>query len=213
MKSLIPSIWNRVQDWQGHKRIKECVEVIQDHADQSDPILSRDPIAFISVFATVLFGLVPEEVVQRFEDEIYDVVCELVKIALGADGQLSINSRKSCVEEIDPALWGLYLRHGFDSPSSATLYLWFTTIHSEAYNPVQNRPISSQSLPTFIRLVQENPTSAVFSFLIMYSIRHRALTDYPGDFDNLFNELSESEKLSHGIGTLSIPSSPTLQLI
>ena len=123
MKSLIPSIWNRVQDWQGDKRIKECVEAIQDNADQSDPILSRDPIAFISVFATVLFGLVPKEVVQRFEDGIYDVVYKLVKIILGADGQLSTWSRKRCVEEIDPAFWGLYHRHGFDSPSSATLYL------------------------------------------------------------------------------------------
>ena len=68
MKSLICSIWNRVQDWQGDKSIKGCVEVVQDNADQSDPILSRDPIAFISVFATVLFRLVPEDVVQRFED-------------------------------------------------------------------------------------------------------------------------------------------------
>ena len=208
MKSLIPSIWNRVQDWQGDKRIKEYIEAIQDHADQSDPVLSRDPIAFISVFATVLFVLVPEEVLQRFEDGIYEVVCELVKIILGADGQLSTWSRKRCVEEIDPAFWGLYLRHGFDSPSSATLYLGFVTLHSKAYNPVRNPPIFSQSLSTFISLVQENPTSAAFSLLTMYSIRHRTLTDYPGDFDSLFRGLSESEKLSHGIGTLSIPSPP-----
>ena len=123
MKSLIPSIWNRVQDWQGHKRIKECVEAIQDHADQSDPILSRDPIVFISVFATVLFGLVSKEVVQRFEDGIYEVMCELVKIVLSADGQLSTWSRKSCVEEIDQAFWAIYLRRGFESPSPITLYL------------------------------------------------------------------------------------------
>ena len=206
MKSLIPSIWNRVQDWQGDKRIKEYVEAIQDHADQSDPILSRDPIAFISVFATVLFGLVPKEVVQRFEDDIYEVVCELVKIVLGAHGQLSTWSRKRCVEEIDPAFWGLYLQHGFDSPSSATHYLGFATIHSEAYNPSTNRLISSRSLSTFIRLVQENPTSAAFSLLTMYSIRHRTLADYPDSFDNLLQGLSDSERVSHGIGKLTIPS-------
>ena len=100
MKSLIPSIWNRVQDWQGHKRIKECVEAIQDHADQSDPILSRDPIAFISVFSRVLFGLVPKEVVQRFEDGIYEVVCELAKIARSADRTSAIKSLSRCLYEV-----------------------------------------------------------------------------------------------------------------
>ena len=180
--------------------------MIRNNADESDPVRSPDPIAFISVFSTVLFGLVPKEVVQRFEDGIYEVVCELVKIVLGADGQLSTWSRKRCVEEIDPAFWGLYLRHGFDSPSSATLYLGFVTLHSKAYNPVRNRPIFSQSLSTFIRLVQENPTSAAFSLITMYSIRHRTLADHPGDFDDLLPWLSDSERVSRGIGKLTIPS-------
>ena len=150
--------------------------------------------------------MIGEEIVQRFEDGIYEVVCELVKIVLSADGQLSTWSRKRCVEEIDPAFWGLYIRHGCDSPSSATLYLWFATIHSEAYNPVRNRPISSQSLPTFIRLIQENPTSAAFSLLTMYSIRHRTLADHPDSFNDLLPSLSDSERVSRGIGKLTISS-------
>ena len=143
------------------------------------------------------------------------MVCELAKIAKGADGQLSTWSRKRCVAEIDPAFWGLYHRHGSDSPSSASLYLWFATIHSEAYNPasVQNRPISFRSLPTFIRLIQENTTSAAFSFLTLYSIRHRTLTDYPDSFKQLFRELSDSDRQSHGIGKLTFPSPSPLQLM
>ena len=141
------------------------------------------------------------------------MVCELVKIVSGADEQLSIRSQKRCVEEIDPAFWELYLRRGFEWPSFITLYHWFAPPYSKAYEPSLNWPISSQSLPTFIRLVQENPTSAAFSFLTMYSIRHRTLTDYRYRFDNLFEEFSGSERNAHNIGKPKIPSPSPLQLI
>ena len=194
-------------------KIGECVEAIRANADSSDPVRSPDPIVFISVFAEVLYRPVPKDVVQKFPDEIYEVVCELAKIAKGTDGQLSTKYHKRCVENIDPAFWELYLRRGFEWPSSITLYLWFVPLHSKAYNPPYDQPISYQSLPTFIRLVQENPTSAAFSFLTMYSIRHRTLADYPNDFNNLFLRLSHSETLSHGISKFTIPSLSLLQLI
>ena len=98
MKSLIPSIWNRVQDWQGHKRIKECIEAIQDHADQSDPILLRDPIAFVYVFAIVLRHLVPGDIVQGRKDEIYKVMGEFAGIVVEENGSSWSHSRKECVE-------------------------------------------------------------------------------------------------------------------
>ena len=98
MKSLIPSIWNRVQDWQGDKRIKECIEAIQDNADQSDPTLSRDPIAFIYVFATVLIWLVPFDVIRRRKDEIYEVMDDLVEIFVEEDGSPWPYSRKECTD-------------------------------------------------------------------------------------------------------------------
>ena len=187
--------------------------MIQAKADSSDPVRSPDPIAFVSVFAAVLCGLVPKDVVQRSQDELYEVVCELVKITKGADGQLSTESRKRCVESIDLSFWELYLRHGLESPSSGPLCLVFSLLHPKTYNPFRDWPISSQFLPTFIRLIQGNPTSAAFSLLTMYSIRHRALKDHPDSFGNLFEELSESERNTHDIGTLSIPSPPPLQLI
>ena len=96
---------------------------------------------------------------------------------------------------------------------SATLYVGLTILHVKTYNPSTNDPISSQSLPAFIRLIQANPTSAAFSLLTMYSIRHRTLTDHPDSFDLLFYPLSDSERLSHGIGKLTIPSPSPLQLI
>ena len=174
------------------------------------------------LFRSMLYGLVPKQVAQRFQDELYNVVCELAKIAKGADGQLSTWSRKRCVEEIDPAFWGLYLRHGFEFPSSIPLYLVFYSLQFKAYRPSRllstilrgpKFPIPSPSLPIFIRLIQTNPTSAAFSLLTMYSIRHRTLADYPDSFENLFRGLSDSDKLSHGIGKLTIPSPPPLQLI
>ena len=180
--------------------------MIRTNADESDPVRSSDPIAFISVFAAVLYGLVPKDVAQRFQDEIYEVMCELAKIAKGADGQLSTKSRKRCVEEIDPAFWEIYLRRGFEWPPFITLYFWFAPTHPKAYNPHRYQPILSQSLSTFIHLIQENPSSAAFSFLTMYSIRHRTLTNHPDLFHNLFLGLSDSDRLSHGIGKLTIPS-------
>ena len=131
----------------------------------------------------------------------YEVVCELVKIVKDVDGQLLTKTHKRCVEEIDPAFWGLYLRHGFDSPASIPIYHRLAPLHSKTYNPLTSH------------LIKANPTSTAFPFLIMYSIRHRTLTDHPDSFDDLFPRLDESEKISHDIGKHKIPSPSPLQLI
>ena len=64
----------------------------------------------------------------------------------------------------------------------------------------------------FIHLIRADPTSAAFSFLTMYSIRHRTITDHPDSFDHLFAPLLY-EKHFHGIGKLTVPSPSPLQLI
>ena len=85
---------------------------------------------------------------------------------------------------------------------------------SKTYTPgLGDQVIPSHTLTAFIHLIRADPTSAAFSFLTMYSIRHRTLTDHPGSFDDLVPLLSNSEKLSHGIGKLTIPSPSPLQLI
>ena len=86
----------------------------------------------------------------------------------------------------------------------AMLYPGLTRLRSKAYDPQKNFPISSQSLPAFVQLIQANPTSASFSLLAMSSIRHRTLTDHPSHFDSLFLEISESEKYSYRIGKLTV---------
>ena len=85
-------------------------------------------------------------------------------------------------------------------------------LQAKAYTP-GGFVIPTRSLTTFIHLIQANPTSAAFSFLTMYSIRHRTLTDHPDSFDSLFYWLLESQKHSHGIGKLTIPSPSPIQLI
>ena len=71
--------------------------MIRANADESDPVRSRDPIAFIYVFAYVLWGLVPEDVVQRRKDEIYEVMGELAGIVEEEDASPWSNSRKRCI--------------------------------------------------------------------------------------------------------------------
>ena len=210
-KSLVHSIWNQPQDESDDKTVGQCVKAIRDNVDSSDPIHSPDPIALVSVFATMLYGLVPKNIIQRCKEQIYEMICELAGAVKSGPGQLSTWSRKRCVEEMDPAFWQLYLRHGFDSPSSITLYSMFSPLQSKAYKPSRNYPVLPQSLPAFIRLIKSNTTSAAFSLLIMYSIRSRTLVDHPDSFDNLFGRISESEKPSYDIGKLTISSLCLLQ--
>ena len=97
-KSLIHSIWNQPQDESDDRKIGECVEAIRANADESDPVRSPDPIAFIYVFARVLIGLVPLDVVRRRKDEIYEVMGELAGIVMEEDTSSWPCSRKECLE-------------------------------------------------------------------------------------------------------------------
>ena len=74
------------------------MEAIRDNADEFDPVRSPDPIAFIYVFAEVLGGLVPKDVVRRRKDEIYEVMGELAGIVEEEDGSSWLNSRKGCLK-------------------------------------------------------------------------------------------------------------------
>ena len=112
----------------------------------------------------------------------------------------------------DDQLRSLYFGKEIYVPTLVTLYLGLSHFQSKTYTP-GTFVIPSHSTPAFIRLIQANPTSASFSFLTMYSIRHRTLKDHPNSFDLLFYPLSDSKKLSHGIGKLTIPSPSPLQLI
>ena len=97
-KSLLHFIWNQPQDGSDGNKLRECVEGIRANADESDPVRSPDPFAFISVFARVLYGIVPFDIVQRRKGEIYEVMGELEGIVREADGSSWSFSRKRCVE-------------------------------------------------------------------------------------------------------------------
>ena len=97
-KSLIHSIWDQPQDESDDRKIEECVEAIRANADDSDPVRSPDPIAFIYVFAIVLDVLVPEDVIRRCRGEIYEVMGELAEIVVEGDELSWAHSHKQCVE-------------------------------------------------------------------------------------------------------------------
>ena len=71
--------------------------MIRANADESDPVRSPDPIAFIYVFSIVLDCLVPEDVVRRRKDEIYEVMDELAGIVVKFDGSSWSQSCSECV--------------------------------------------------------------------------------------------------------------------
>ena len=73
------------------------MKAIRANADSSDPVCSRDPIAFISVFALVLWALVPGDVVWRRKDEIYEVMGELAGIVVEENGSPWLDSRQKCL--------------------------------------------------------------------------------------------------------------------
>ena len=97
-KFLIHSIWDQPQYESDDRKIAECVNAIRDNADESDPVCSPDPIAFVYVFAIVLWALVPEDVVRAREGEIYEVMGELAEIVVEGDELSWAHSHKQCVE-------------------------------------------------------------------------------------------------------------------
>ena len=110
-KFLIQSIWNQPQYELDDRKIGQCVEAIRANADESDPVFSPDPIAFIYVFARVLWGLVPEDVVRRRKDEIYEVMGELAGIVVEEDDSSWLYSRKECVEWASRHFWRVDLEY------------------------------------------------------------------------------------------------------
>ena len=93
-----------------------------------------------------------------------------------------------------------------------SMYFGLSQLQSKAYSKISH-PISPQSLRRFIHLFQADPTSAAFSFLTMYAIRHHTITDHLDLFNNLFGIRWDDQKHSKGIGRRTIPSPSPLQLI
>ena len=88
------------------------MEAIRANADESDPVRSPDPIAFVYVFAIVLNCIVPRDVVRRREVEIYEVMGELAGIIVNFDGSSWSQSRSKCVWLTYCFIQILDLQHG-----------------------------------------------------------------------------------------------------
>ena len=80
------------------RKTGNCINAIWANVDESDPVRSPDPIAFVYVFARILDRLVPFDVIQRHRDEIYETMDELAEIITEGDGSLWSYSRQNCVE-------------------------------------------------------------------------------------------------------------------
>ena len=99
----------------------------------------------------------------------------------------------------DDHLRSIYFGSEIHPSSFAMLYFGMTRHQSKAYIP-QYCVMRQKPIVALTHLFEENPTSAVFSFLTLYSIRCRTVKDHPDNFDYLFCWLSDSEKLTNGIG-------------
>ena len=87
--------------------------MIRENADSFDPILSPDPITFISVFVVVMYNLVPKDVVRRHEDEVYEVMSKLAGIIVEHDGSLWSLSRSQCLWSMYRLIQALHFQHGY----------------------------------------------------------------------------------------------------
>lgn len=79
----------------------------------------------------------------------------------------------------------------------ASRYIALTFALSKSYIPGPYSPIPSTSLPAFVRLIQDGPTSAAFTILTMYSVRQRTISEHPSKWDHLF---SPTEKQPYDTG-------------
>ena len=92
--------------------------------------------------------------------------------------------------------------------------LHFSLIHlsSRVYSP-GNSVLPSDFVPGFIHLIRVNPTSAAFSLITAYSIRHRIIVEHPHTFNHLFPWLPLPNPDYHGIGEFATPSSSPQRLM
>ena len=88
------------------------------------------------------------------------------------------------------------------SPYFSVLYRGLTCTLPNCYLPDANHPIPSTFLPSFIRLLYEDPVPATFSILVMYSVRSRSLNKYTEVYDSLFYPPFYDSLQAYGIGKL-----------
>ena len=149
------------------------------------------------------FRGIPHEDMKKVSQDILDKTAVMNSAILPnvPGGQAKAVSKFLCEVSQDTHSLSIYFGQGFNPPLLALLYSVFTRIQSNAYDPARDfYTIPTDALSTLIYLIQAQSTSAAFSFLIMYSIRCRTMTDHPKNINSLFDELPEPEKREHDIG-------------
>ena len=121
VRSLIHSIWDELRDGSNNGKIVQCVEAIRHDADGSDPICSPDPIAFMSVFAEILYGIVPRDVARKHEGELYRVMGGLASVVTVAHVSDWPKSRKLRVGWTLGLFWSMGLKDQKLLPKLAVL--------------------------------------------------------------------------------------------
>lgn len=97
-RTLIHSLWKKPQPGSDIQKVVDCITQIQRDAGGSDSDIPLDPIALINVFARILYRLIPEAVVGRHQDGIYEVMGELADIISDQDESFWTYSYKQSVE-------------------------------------------------------------------------------------------------------------------
>ena len=136
VQSLTHSIWHEPRDESDDENIAECVGAIRRDADNSDPVCSPDPIAFMSVFAEILHGIVPRDVARRHEGELYKVMDGLARVVTVAHVSDWPKSRKLRVGWTLGLFWSMGLKDQKLLPRLAVLQSsLYPTMHGNLSTP------------------------------------------------------------------------------
>lgn len=99
-KTLIRVLWERRQTQSDAITIADCIDAVRRNSEESDPVISLDPVSFIYVFVRVLDVFVQKDVIQRHQAAIYEIFGDLSEILTDLDGSSWTHAHKTCVKVI-----------------------------------------------------------------------------------------------------------------
>ncbi|KAK7684417.1 hypothetical protein QCA50_012364 [Cerrena zonata] len=96
-RALVDSLWDKTEPESDIKKIVNCITQIKQNARWSGFAIPLDPVPLLDVFSTILWGLIPEPVIERHHATICEVNDELVELLKDLGETSWTYSHKQCV--------------------------------------------------------------------------------------------------------------------